>query len=317
MTKRIKADRDAGGSQRLQLRQSIARQTKKPVGGFLLKPGITIAGLFAGACGLFLLMARSNDAQNLPARTKNSSSSQSARRIQVAENDNKGETAVSSEKARRSIDYYTKGVRDSMFSAPQPPKVKEIAVPKPKPRPPVKVPPVIVNPFADWTYSGTVSMGDEKMALLENRTSKDGEYIKEGDNFMGAKVSAVTDQMVTLTSAGKPYMLAKADTINVTPLDKSAAYLTAQPQQVQQQPGQPQPGGMPVMQTGGDQGPTFTLPNGRVLSGDRAARYQQRMNSRFNGGGGRGGGFGGGYGGGGGRGGRNRGQGGGAASSGK
>lgn len=286
----------------------------RPAGRRLLTPGMTLAILMTGTCAALLLIARPDAAQNVPA-AKKSATVNSKKRIVVAENTGTqtgrsvGSSAGDTTSARRPISFYTQEVRGSMFSAPQPPAPKPPPAEKPRT---VVVPPVKVDPWATWSYNGTVTVGEEKMALLENTQTKEGQWVHPGDNFMGAKIDKITDQMVTLTSAGKPHMLAKADTIVITPLDRSASYLT--PQQPQQ-PSAAQQLTQALSQVigqaaGGNQrqsGPSIMLPNGQILQGGRAQRYQQFMNNRFNGGGGGfgGGGFGGGNGGGGGR--RNRG----------
>jgi hypothetical protein len=214
------------------------------------------------------------------------------------------------EPTRPSIDFYTKGVRGTMFSAPVPPKPKEPAPPKLVKVPGIK--PAPVNPFLDWNYAGSVTAGDKKLALLENRTTKEGQYVREGQTFMGAQVKSVTDQLVTLTSAGKPYPIAKSDEMNTTPLSASAAYLTAQNQPQPQVQNQAQVSAQMMgawMNQADASGAGMMLPNGRQLSADQAQRYMSRMQNRFNGNGGQGG-FGGGRGGRGGQGGFGGGQGG-------
>ncbi len=156
---------------------------------------------------------------------------------------------TSENESHRPLKFYTKGVRDSMFSAPQPPpppKEKPTPVIMP-PQPPKSayIPPialVVVNPFADWVYTGTVTMGEVKLALIENTKSKEGQYLKQGESFLGAQVSQVTDQMVTFTVGIKPYLLAKSDTINVVQLDRSAPYLGGAPPPPGAPPGSPPPG---------------------------------------------------------------------------
>ena len=242
---------------------------------------LVLGGLVILACATFLLQTRPDNAQNLPASAQKKNRPAARMRIALAE---AADPVKSTQTARPSLDFYTKGVRGSMFSAPQPPKPKEAPAPKLTRVIVPVVKPVIPNPFADWTYAGSITVGDKKMALLENRITKEGHYVLEGQPFMGlAQVKNVTDQMVTIVSAGKPLYLAKSDTINVTPLSASAAYLTAQPQQAGQQMGQQ---AMMAMQGGqtGLSGPGMVLPNGRTLTADQAARFNSRMNRRFDGG---------------------------------
>lgn len=265
------------------------------------KPGFSplmpTLSLVTVSCAALFLFARTNGAQNLPAGKAGHKTAVTSAKSTVSNT----ATIVAD---RESLDFYTNNVRNGMFSAPQPPKAKPpVALPPPPKFVPVPVILPVIDPFADWSYTGTVHMGDITMALLENRQTREGQYVKSGDRFMGAQVQSITDQMVTLTNAGKPSMLAKSDTIIVTPLNQDA------PGKNPQANGQVQNGQMPngqaaamlSMPTDGSQ-PSFTLPNGKVLSGDRAARYQQRLDQNFSGsnrsGGNRGGG---GNGGGGGR----------------
>ena len=163
--------------------------------------------------------------------------------------------------SRRSADFYSQGIRDSMFSPPQPPAPKP-AAPAPAPAPeapdpsdlePSIVPETPVNPFVDWSYNGLVTMGDEKMALLENTKTKEGQYVQTGDTFLSAKVEDVTEQVVSLRASGKTYTLPKSDTITVVPLDKNAPYLS-------ENSSPPQPGNSQGAQAQALQ--TSTAPNG-------------------------------------------------------
>jgi uncharacterized membrane protein YgcG len=282
-----------------------SRPRRRPSQRRLLTPGVTLAVLLTGASAVLLGLARPNSAQNMPA-SKGKSETTSRSPIVLAQNTgatrSAADTATADTSGRRPISFYTQEVRGSMFSAPQPPAVKVEAPIKEKPIPPVKVEPLVINPLAGWAYNASATVGDKKLALLENVQTKEGQWVHVGDNFMGTKVDSISDQMVTVTSMGKPTMLAKSDTINVTQLDRSAAYLTAQPTQQgpQGQPGQMQmnmmTGAMGIDMSGVQavgNGATVTLPNGTVLSGPQAQRYNQRMNGRFNGGGRGGGGFGG------------------------
>lgn len=241
----------------------------------------------AGAVGFGMLIPKQNDAQG----TTNTTSRNAQSPTQIAR---AREELKPVETSRRSLDYYTKGVRENLFTAPVAPKPKAKPAPKPAPKPtpppPPIVPPVIINPFAEWSYSGTVKIGDEIVALLENSRTKEGHYIRVGESVLGAKVEAISDQMVTLRSADKPYLLAKADTIQVTHLEKSAPYLSGGA------PGQPMPGQPNAMPTTGfntmpgsmgggsfSSGRVLTLPNGATYTGDRANRLESFMNRRFEG----------------------------------
>jgi uncharacterized membrane protein YgcG len=271
-----------------------------------LSPGMTALSLAVLSCVAISVFARPNGAQDLP---KGSAGAARKPAAVVAK------TTSTGPEDRQRIDFYTNNVREGMFSAPvpAPPKPAAVVVVKPPKPVEIKVPPVIINPFADWSYTGTVHMGDITMALLENVRTKEGQYVKSGDSFLGAQVKNIDDQMVTLSSAGKPAMLAKADTIVITPLNQDAPGKNGPPQNGQPQPGQPQPGQVQPYQSVQTGNPQFTVmgPNGTPISGDQAQRYNRRLNRGWGGGGGNGGAGGGGNNGGGGGGRRRGGNGGG------
>ncbi len=178
------------------------------------------------------------------------------------------------ESGRKSLAYYTGSVRTDLFSAPEPPKPKETPKPPALPTPP-PTPPVVVNPFADYIYVGTVTVGGRTMALVENTKTKDGQYLAEGDSFMGGKIGQISDRMLTVDVAGAPQMIAKRDDFKLTPLDKSAPYLQAGPQPGQPgQPGQPAPGA-PGVAVPGVPG---AMPPGMA---GMPQRFQDRMRERM------------------------------------
>jgi hypothetical protein len=208
---------------------------------------------------------------------------------------------------RKPLEYYTSGVRSDLFVTPEAPKPE---VKKEAPKKVVALPaaaPVIVDPFADYAYSGTVGMNDQLVALVENIKTREGQYLKVGDDFLGGKVSQVTDRMVSVTTPTGPKMMAKSDDYKMASLDKSAGFL--QPNTQQGVPGAPgQTGAMPAGPGGAPGMPgQFTgggRPNWQNMTDEQRQQMRERfMNRQFNGGGGgRRGGFGG-FGGGGRRGG--------------
>lgn len=212
---------------------------------------------------------------------------------------------------RKPLSFYTGGVRGDLFNAPlapaPAPKKVETKKTLEKPAPPPA--PAVVDPYADYSYTGTVTVGGKLMALVENVKTKEGQYLSVGDSFVGAKVTDIGERTLTLDMAGSPKVLAKTDDFKLTPLDKSAAYLTAQPQQTG--PGQPgQPNAVPGQpgQPGEMQMPAGMDPNrwNRIQQRLQSMSPEQRqnmmnrwMNRSFDGGGrrgrrGGGGGFGGG-----------------------
>lgn len=230
------------------------------------------------------------------------------------------ETTVQITRAHREpLGYYTGGVRNDLFGAhPEPkPEPKPVLVPIDKP---VVAAPVVVDPFVDFVFSGSASMNGEPVALIENKKTRAGTYVKIGEEFkpdpsasLGAKVTQINDRSITLDIAGKPRILAKNEDFKLVPLDKPAAFLTAQPATPNGVPGAPQPGMGGGMGPGGWQNMT---PEQRAAMRQQFMQnmtpqqldqmQQRRMNRQFGGGGGRrgggggfgGGGFGGGMGGG-------------------
>lgn len=286
-------DKDAKSDQKKLRMHSDA--TKKPDrnNNKLRIAGASITALAVGSIGALSFSLFANRAQGRPADARDDKkisvkgkpkTSVSDKTVKNRSKD--GADIVENAGSRRSLDFYAKGVRGTLFSAPQPPPIAKprAVVVKPVPPPPriivPEVKPVEVNPFADWSYTGTVTVGETKMALIENSKTREGRYLKQGEEFQGAQVSQVTDQMVTMTAGTKPYLLAKSDNINIVPLDKSAPYLSggAQPGQ----PVPPPPGGASTPQgVLTTPGVSVALPNGTVLIGNRATRYNTRMNRKF------------------------------------
>ncbi len=256
--------------------------------------------------GLLLGLSLPNDAQNAPAgRADTTGGAQRPVAVQPATSHsnavrpaaNTGQAAPSVEaqdndiptESRRPVNFYTQTVRGSLFSAPllPAPKVPVVAVvttPIAKPPPAPRVQTFEFNPLSFWSYTGTVTVGDQTMALLENQQSHEGQYVKTGDTFLGAKVVSVSDQMVTLKSGDKPTMLAKSDNITVTPFDRSAAPTGVQQAAQQAQPQQVtiQVGGQTFTPTLAPAQPSVTLPNGRQVTPAQAQRRNRFLNGNFN-----------------------------------
>jgi len=248
-------------------------------------PSYAAAVLSIAAGGALLMLARPDVAQNRPTPAANTATHPAAPFIEP--------NAVDLKTNRRSLDYYTKGgVRSNLFSAPVPPApkpVKVVVVPPPKievPKP-IVVPVAIINPFAGWNYTGTVQLNGITMALLENKATHEGQYLKVGESLLGAQVTAITDNEVTLSSGGNPVKFARSTDYTVTPLDKSAGQAGGQPGQPNGQPGQPGGGGMTgqmgnvQMNFGDNVQPMVTLPNGRQMTVNQARRRNNRLNRNF------------------------------------
>jgi hypothetical protein len=179
--------------------------------------------------------------------------------------------------ARKPLSFYTGAVRNDLFTGtvvPEPKPAIEVKPEKPVLPLPPPTTPVIVDPFADYAYTGTVNMGGQMVALIENTKTREGQYYKQGDSFLGGTISEITDRGVSINVAGTPKTLAKTDNFKLTPLDKSAPFLQGQPQ-----PGAPgapgAPGGAPAM-TPGAGGPGG-MPGMGNMSPERQQRMQQFM----------------------------------------
>lgn len=200
----------------------------RPVGVFLIS--------LAVSCAMTFLISRPDIAQILPRRLHSL--------LAAVPLGNATETKRKCS-GRPDLNYYKNSVRESMFSAPMPAPPKLIKIEMAKPIKTVIIPQIPIlppSPLADWVYSGTVTSGERKLALLENKKLNEGKYVEAGNSFqlpgsaLGAHVDSVEDQVVTITIDGKISQLVKSDTINVIPLDRSAPYLNN--------------GKQPILQTG-------------------------------------------------------------------
>lgn len=146
-----------------------------------------------------------------------------------------------------------------------PPAEKPTDAKKPETAPAAAPPkaPEAPDPLKDWVYSGTVAIGSDVYAVVENKASKQGRYLKAGDELQGATVDGIAQSELSLTLNGAPRTLAKSTAFSVTPLNGNAGGgAPANPGGAPGQPGQPgkaPPGG--PMPAGGPAG----LPPGAVV----------------------------------------------------
>jgi hypothetical protein len=191
---------------------------------------------------------------------------------------------------RKPLEYYTGGVRADLFTPPEaPPVVAKTAPAKVAPAPVEPPPP----PFQDYGYTGSIQMGDQYVALIENVKTKEGQYLKVGDAFHGGIVSRITDRAVEITLAGKTETLSKPEDYKLVPLDRNAPGPTTQTG-APGMPGMPgQPGGlpgMPGMQGAAGAMPAWLQSRMQSMTPEQQQQMQQRfLNRQFNGGGRRGG----------------------------
>ena len=277
------------------------------------KPSMTIIGTVVGAVAIgAIVMAQTNGKPVGKTTAAPSANGTKDAPVQIVIAD------------RKPLEFYTGGVRNDLFNGPIPEAPKPKIDPKATKRAvlPLDIPaaPVEVNPFSDYTYSGTVTMNGEVIALVENNKTRDGQYLHIGDSFLGGKIGQITEKSLNISLAGKEEILAKSDSYKLVPLDKSAPFMAQQ----SQQPAGPGAPGMPGMAVPGLPGAAGMPSWMQNMPADAQARMKARMdamtpeqrdqmatrmnNRQFNGGGGGGMGGGRGNGGGGGRG--NRGGGG-------
>jgi len=175
---------------------------------------------------------------------------QTAPRTSATQQKNAGNTAVEIKPAeRKPLTYYTSGVRADIFGSGQ---ATEQAAKPAQTKAPELTPaptPEVIDPFADYAYTGSIIMGDQALALVENSKTKEGSYVKVGDQLLGGIVAQVTERSVTVSVAGKLRTLYKTEDFKLTPLDKDAAFRTQQ-QNPMGMPGMGMPG-MPGMPPGG------------------------------------------------------------------
>jgi hypothetical protein len=120
-------------------------------------------------------------------------------------------------------EYYGESVRAGLFARPLPPEAPaptESTQPQTLSGPTIEVPPPDI--FADYVYTGTVTIDGKQHALLENTRTNEGSYYLPGDPFMGATVMQVDDNAVTLSVHGKMRRIPKSTAYNVVPLNAQA-----------------------------------------------------------------------------------------------
>jgi hypothetical protein len=173
---------------------------------------IALAGLAAIGCGVVWAQTGNRSGAN------NSSAASSAEQPAP-------DVEVSEVSVRKPLDYYMKGIRGSLFSAA--PAAPIASAPKPTlPLAPLPAAPEKIDPFNDYAYSGTVTVDGDPVALVENSKTREGLFLKKGESFLGGTVGDITDRSLKVTIAGVERMMAKTDNFKLTPLDKSAGYLT-------------------------------------------------------------------------------------------
>jgi hypothetical protein len=78
------------------------------------------------------------------------------------------------------------------------------------------------DPLNDYSITGIGALNGERYVLFEDKKTKEGRWLKVGDDIEGSKIAEIDDSGVTLSSNQR---MALNDKYDLTPLDKDAAYL--------------------------------------------------------------------------------------------
>ncbi|MDE2126410.1 MAG: hypothetical protein KGJ62_07460 [Armatimonadetes bacterium] len=195
----------------------------------------TLAVLAAAACigvGVYVFASPRPDASRRPLSVRASApSSLTTDGKTVA-----APTAATASDGRRPLSYYAHAVPSTLFEQPQPP-----AASAPVEAPMPVTMPAPVDPFAGWAYTGTIRQGNHIIALIENTSTHEGQYVSEGSWFLGDQVTHITDASLTITGVGTPHVMAKSQDFKMVPLDKSAAFLGSTGATAPKKPGAPPP----------------------------------------------------------------------------
>lgn len=105
---------------------------------------------------------------------------------------------------------------------------------------------------AYWSYVGTVQLDSVTYALIEEKKTKAGVYLRKGDTFRGGHVELIRPEYVVMAVAGKRYTLPKsrgmAPTVEEAAAAAAGTAATAAPAVATSAPAQPgvvPPGGVP------------------------------------------------------------------------
>jgi hypothetical protein len=143
---------------------------------------------------------------------------------------------------RLPLAYYTQTVKQDLLSGPAPvavapaprPARPRVAAPEPPPAPAVAPPRAAEPPppapaVRTEAYTGTVTVRGETLALIEDRQTGVGRYVRVGDPLSGGSVSAIGRDSVTIRTDAGDVRLRKNQEYSLVPLNRSADFLTARP----------------------------------------------------------------------------------------
>lgn len=174
---------------------------------------------------------------------------------------------ISDNNSKKPLSQYLTGREAGLFEVPgasadmeeDPFGLDEMLDETPEEAPAPSLPPSAPDPLVDYVYAGTVSIDGRYAALLENRKTKEGHFLQEGDRFLDGIVGSITDRNISISMAGSPRQLAKTEDYRLTPLNNNAPFLAtgtpdgtavvSNPSNIPGMPGGP-PGAMPGMPGG-------------------------------------------------------------------
>lgn len=128
--------------------------------------------------------------------------------------------------ARAALSRYADGILSDLFGRPPASSAKPAA--PLRPRAAVAQPssaPAAPDRLADYLYTGIVTVDGERRALVENRRTKQGVYLKQGDPFLEFTVGAITPDSITLCAGSQNRTLARNDRYDLVPLGKYPSQL--------------------------------------------------------------------------------------------
>lgn len=210
MTKKLSQKHDIGGS-------PISTEGAKP--RFEIVSQRHIFGLLF-AVGVIGVVAYQTYAMNLNPKPR----VQDATLLAGSGQGPQGTTRSVPHPSRPVLGSYTRVIRDNLFTAPQPAPPPENSVVQ-TPVSAVPVPPVPStppDPLEDAVYSGSYTMGGKTTALIESRSTKQGDYVEEGDEWQGFRILSISPDEVLLSMNGTTRRLVKSDAINLVPLTTDA-----------------------------------------------------------------------------------------------
>ncbi len=108
--------------------------------------------------------------------------------------------------------------------APSPPKEERRKPPKVvQPPPPIPKQVEKTIDLTGWSYAGYVMLDEHKFGIVQHESSTSVEFLRVGDDLLGAEVTEVTDEVIRFKSGIRRTMLSRTRDFPVTPLDSGAS----------------------------------------------------------------------------------------------